>query len=171
MTCAQWLEDMGLTNPSTNNSANEKQQFIKTKQKTFNENRSKTIVVKEISSVNSLFNYLLNKSERISLSLTGPLTGIPPTLISPSPFVNSTFKYLNVHFQSNSIVTIDGGPLLPSKIKDLWSLFTTEHHSIQMLCHHLEKTSAFNFDQQLFKTIKHISINQQQQLRVQFTSI
>ncbi|CAF3091238.1 unnamed protein product, partial [Rotaria sp. Silwood2] len=124
VTCAQWLEDMGLTGTSSTNSTNERRCISSNKKNLNGKIRSTTILIRDLSSVNSLFNFLLNKSQRTCMSLTGLLAGIPPTLLSPRPFLNSTLKYLNVNFQSNSMVTIDGGPLLPDRIKGLWNLIT-----------------------------------------------
>ncbi len=168
MTCAQWLEDMGLSASSSNN----ERRTISSKKKIFNEKiRSTTILIRDLSSVNSLFNFLLNKSQRTCMSLTGPLTGIPPTLLSPRPFINSTLKYLNVQFQSNSMVTIDGGPLLPDRIKGLWNLFTDKNQDIQMICTNVERTSTFNLDGEQGRTIKQISLNDNRHLRVQFATV
>jgi hypothetical protein len=170
-TCAQWLEDMGLPSSSSTNSTNERRCLTSKKKASNEKTRSTTIIIRDLSSVNSLFNFLLNKSQRTCMSLTGPLTGIPPTLISPRPFVNSTLKYLNIHFQSNSMVTIDGGPLLPDRIKGLWNLITEKNQQIQMICTNVERTSALNLDGEQGRTIKQISINDNRDLSVQFTTV
>jgi hypothetical protein len=168
VTCAEWLEDMGLSASSSTNTNNERRNII-SKKKIFNEKfRSTTILIRDLSSVNSLFNFLLNKSQRTCMALTGPLTGIPPTLISPRPFLNSTLKYLNIQFQSNSMITIDGGPLLPDRIKGLWNLLTDKNQDIQMICTNVERTSSLNLEG---RTIKQISTNDNRQLRVQFTTV
>ncbi|CAF0950812.1 unnamed protein product [Rotaria sordida] len=171
VTCAQWLEDMGLSAASSTNTTNERRCLSSNKKFLNEKTRSTAIVIRDLSSVNSLFNFLLNKSQRTCMSLTGPLTGIPPTLISPRPFLNSTLKYLNIHFQSNSIVTIDGGPLLPDRIKGLWNLITEKNQQIQMTCTNVERTSALNLDGEQGRTIKQISINDKRDLRVQFTTV
>ena len=171
VTCAQWLEDMGLSASSSTNANNDRRNFTSKKKISNEKSRSTAIVIRDLSSVNSLFNFLLNKSQRTCMSLTGPLTGIPPTLLSPRPFLHSTLKYLNVHFQSNSILTIDGGPLLPDRIKGLWNLLTEKHSDIQMSCTNVERTSALNLDGEQGRTIKQISLNVDRQLRVQFATI
>lgn len=170
-TCAQWLEDMGLSASSSTNTNTDRRTFSSKKKPSNEKARSTTIVIREVSSVNSLFNFLLNKSQRTCMSLTGPLMGIPPTLLSPRPFLHSTLKYLNVHLQSNSILTIDGGPLLPDRIKGLWNLLTKDHSDIQMICTNVERTSALNLDGEQGRTIKQISLNADQHLRAQFTTI
>lgn len=165
---------MGLSTSSSTHStnSNNERRCLSSRQKTLNEkNRPITILIRDLSSVNSLFNFLLNKSQRICMSLTGPLAGIPPTLISPRPFLNSTLKYLNVHFQSNSMVTIDGGPLLPDRLKGLWNLITEKNQQIQMTCTHVERTSAFNLDGEQGRTIKQISINDKRDIKVQFATV
>ncbi|CAF2609275.1 unnamed protein product [Rotaria sp. Silwood2] len=174
VTCAQWLEDIGLSATSSTHSTNmtnERRHLSSNKKHSNEKTRSTTILIRDLSSVNSLFNFLLNKSQRTCMSLTGPLTGIPPTLISPRPFLNSTLKYLNVHFQSNSMVTIDGGPLLPDRIKGLWNLFTEKNQQIQMTCTNVERTSVLNLDGEQGRTIKQISINDKRDLRVQFATV
>lgn len=162
---------MGLSASSSTNTNNERRN-LSTKKKYSNEKiRSTTILIRDLSSVNSLFNFLLNKSQRTCMSLTGPLAGIPPTLISPRSFLNSTLKYLNVHFQSNSMVTIDGGPLLPDRIKGLWNLITEKTQQIQMQCTNVERTSTLNLDGEQGRTIKQIFINDNRDLRVQFATV
>jgi hypothetical protein len=159
---------MGLSASSSTNTNNER----RSKKKCSNEKaRSTTIVIRDFSSVNSLFNFLLNKSQRICMSLTGTLAGIPPTLISPRPFLNSTLRYLNVQFQSNSIVTIDGGPLLPDRFKGLWNLIAQKNQEIQMTCTNVERTSGLNLDGEQGRTIKQIQIDDNQDLRVQFATV
>ncbi|CAF1241412.1 unnamed protein product [Rotaria magnacalcarata] len=170
VTCAKWLEDMGLSTSSTN-SNNERRCLSSNKKSSNGKTSATTIFIRDLSSVNSLFNFLLNKSQRTCMSLTGPLTGIPPTLISPRPFLNATLKYSNVHFQSNSMVTIDGGPLLPDRIRGLWDLFTEKHQHIQMICTNVERTSALNLDGEQGRTIKQISIHDKRDLRVQFATV
>lgn len=171
VTCAQWLEDMGLSASSSTNANNDRRTFTSKKKIANEKSRSTAIVIRDLSSVNSLFNFLLNKSQRTCMALTGPLTGIPPTLLSPRPFLHSTLKYSNVYFQSNSILTIDGGPLLPDRIKGLWNLLTDKHSDIQMTCTNVERTSALNLDAEQDRTIKQISLNVDRQLRVQFAII
>jgi hypothetical protein len=165
---------MGLSASSSTHSTNpnNERRNLSSKKKYSNDKiRSTTILIRDFSSVNSLFNFLLNKCQRTCMSLTGPLAGIPPTLISPRPFLNSTLRYLNIHFQSNSMVTIDGGPLLPDRIKGLWNLITEKNEQIQMICTNVERTSAFNLDGEQGRTIKQISINDNQDLHVQFATV
>jgi hypothetical protein len=162
---------MGLSASSSTNSNNERRNFSSKKKFPNEKLRSTTIVIRDLSSVNSLFNFLLNKCQRTCMSLTGPLAGIPPTLISPRPFLNSTLRYLNIHFQSNSMVTIDGGPLLPDRIKGLWNLITDKNQEIKMICTNVERTSAFNFDLEQSRTIKQICLNDNRDLHVQFATV
>ncbi|UJR29882.1 hypothetical protein I4U23_017430 [Adineta vaga] len=169
--CAQWLEDMGLSATSST-TANNDRRCTSTKKKSSNDKtRSTTILIRDLSSVNSLFNFLLNKSQRTCMALTGTLAGIPPTLISPRPFLHSSLKYLNVHFQSNTMLTIDGGPLLPDRLKGLWNLLTNRTEQIQMICTNVERTSALNLDGEQGRTIKQVQVNENRQIRVQFTTI
>lgn len=169
LTCAQWLEEMGL--PA---STNDHRRGVVSKKSSAKETlRSTTIVISDLSSLNSLFNFLLNKSQRICIALTGALTGIPPTLLSPRPFLHSTLKYLNVQWQSSTMLTIDGGPLLPDRLQQLWTLFDEKTgRTVQMTCSHLERTSAFNYDGQISRTIKQIQVQPDNgELRVQFATI
>jgi hypothetical protein len=162
---------MGLSASSSTNTNNDRRSISSKKKYSNEKTRSTTILIRDLSSVNSLFNFLLNKSQRTCMALTGPLAGIPPTLISPRPFLNSTLKYLNVHFQSNSMVTIDGGPLLPDRIKGLWNLITEKTQQIQMQCTNVERTSTLNLDGEQGRTIKQIFINDNRDLRVQFATV
>jgi hypothetical protein len=162
---------MGLSASSSTNTNNDRRSISSKKKYSNEKTRSTTILIRDLSSVNSLFNFLLNKSQRTCMALTGPLAGIPPTLISPRSFLNSTLKYLNVHFQSNSMVTIDGGPLLPDRIKGLWNLITEKTQQIQMQCTNVERTSTLNLDGEQGRTIKQIFINDNRDLRVQFATV
>jgi hypothetical protein len=165
---------MGLSASSSTHSTNptNERRCVTSKKKNLNEkSRSTTVVIRDLSSVNSLFNFLLNKSQRTCMSLTGPLAGIPPTLVSPRPFLNSTLRYLSINFQSNSMVTIDGGPLLPDRIKGLWNLITEKNQQIQMICTNVQRTSTLNLDGEQGRTIKQISINDNRDLHVQFTTV
>ncbi|CAF1095356.1 unnamed protein product [Adineta ricciae] len=169
--CAQWLEDIGLSAASSTNSANDRRCTSTKKKSNSDKTRSTTILIRDLSSVNSLFNFLLNKSQRTCMALTGSLTGVPPTLMSPRPFLHSSLKYLNVHFQSNSMLTVDGGPLLPDRLKGLWNLLTDKNEQIQMTCTNVERTSALNLDGEQGRTIKQIQLNENQHLRVQFATM
>jgi len=165
-TCEQWLEGIGLSSHSTttSNCSNlTKKKVNMSEEKT----RSTTILIREISSINSLFNFLLNKSQRVCIPLTGPLTGIPPTLISPRPFLYSTLKYLNVQIQSNQMLTIDGGPILPDRLKNLWKLFQENHDEVQLNSLHFDRTSMFNFHLEEHRTIKQIEKTLENQLYLQ----
>lgn len=174
-TCAQWLEDMGLSASSsshTMSSAQERRSVSSKKKSATEKARLTTILVRDPSSVNSLFNFLLNKSQRTCMSLTGPLAGIPPTLLAPRPFLNSTLRYLNVHFQSNSMVTVDGGPILPDRLKGLWNLLTDNDQVINLTCNNVERTSTFNLEgEQEGRTLRQIQIDGDRHLRAQFLAL
>ncbi|CAF4563194.1 unnamed protein product [Rotaria sp. Silwood2] len=68
VTCAQWLEDMGLSATSSTNSTNERRCLSSNKKVSNEKTRSTTILIRDLSSVNSLFNFLLNKSQRTCMS-------------------------------------------------------------------------------------------------------
>lgn len=168
--CEQWLETIGLAHStSTTDSSIERKPFRNSRKILSKkaQSRSTTILIRGISSVNSLFNFLLNKSERLCIPLTGPLIGIPPTLISPRPFLYSTLKYLNLHIQSDRILTLDGGPILPDRLKNLWNFFQEKEKHIQLNCLHAERTSSFNLHSSTQRTIKQILINELNQILLQ----
>ena len=169
LTCAQWLEDMGLP-ASTNEPRRPSVVKKSSKKETL---RSTTIVITDLSSLNSLFNFLLNKAQRLCISLTGSLTGVPPSLLSPRPFLHSTLRYLNVHWQSNTMLTIDGGPLLPDRLQQLWTLFAEKTgRAVQLNCAHLERSSAFNYDGQVSRTLKEMRVDGENgELRAQFADL
>jgi hypothetical protein len=69
------------------------------------------------------------------------------------------------------MITIDGGPLLPDRIKGLWNIITDKNQEIKMICTNVERTSAFNFDLEQSRTIKQICLNDNRDLHVQFATV
>ncbi|UJR30089.1 hypothetical protein I4U23_017630 [Adineta vaga] len=90
------------------------------------------------------------------MALTRLLSDILATLNSSRPFLYLLLKHLHVHFQSNTMLTTDGGPLLPDRLKGLWNLLTNKTEQLQMTCKNIERisVSALYLNSEQNQTIK-----------------
>lgn len=132
----EWLEQIGL-NSTVNFKASVLQRNSKDKQKSslLNlDNRPKsTLLFNQGSDVQALFNFLLNSKSCMSNS--GPLTGVPPTLISPTPFIGANLQKIKVEQNVIKSLTSSGhsltqyaldfiGPIMPYHVHRLCNLFS-----------------------------------------------
>lgn len=69
------------------------------------------------------------------------------------------------------MVTIDGGPLLPDRLKGLWTLFNEKTERLQMTCTNVERTAALNLDGEQGRTIKQVQLDDNRHLRVQLAQV
>ncbi|XP_077981427.1 protein downstream neighbor of Son-like [Glandiceps talaboti] len=101
----------------------------------------------------ALFNFLLNSKSTIALS--GPQSGIPPTILSPVAFQGAALKTLKVKHgkvhqyqagKSQVLSTLEvTGPLLPTNIVYLCELFKqTQQGDFNMICNVQDSTIPFN---------------------------
>ncbi|XP_076356999.1 humpty dumpty isoform X2 [Tachypleus tridentatus] len=142
-----WLESLGLSQldfPSLNA---HKMKLQKEKHKKI-DRRPPSLVCVRGPDIQALFNFLLNS--RSCIANSGPLAGIPPTLLAPVGFSGATLRNLKVRQSCirqgmSDLQMIEvSGPVLPSALHGLCSLFqsTQEEFSAHMATH--EPTISFN---------------------------
>lgn len=95
------------------------------------DNSEQSLVLVQGVEVHALYNFLLNCKSAIAL--TGPLAGIPPTLLAPVAFHGASLNSLKVR---DSKVTLEGadyyslevsGPILPSTPHNLFEVNPPDH--------------------------------------------
>ena len=94
-------------------------------------------------------NFLLNT--RICIANSGPLSGVPPTLLSPVAFHGSSLQSLKVKQtvsdinESESFNSLEVmGPILPNCVNGLISLLKSSHGSFKGSLTTYEPTAAFS---------------------------
>lgn len=153
----EWLEQIGL-NSTVNFKASILQRNSKNAQKdsTYNfDNRPRsTLYFSEGGDVQALFNFLLNSKSCMSSS--GPLTGIPPTLLSPVSFIGATLQKIKV--EQNVIKSLNSsgepftqyaidfiGPIMPYHIHRLCNLFkVTQVTDFSMIGNVYDQSAGLN---------------------------
>ncbi|XP_035687556.1 protein downstream neighbor of son homolog [Branchiostoma floridae] len=147
-----WLESMGLDKSSFPELDPRKVKVQRTKMKSV-DHFPESLVQVEGGDAQALFNFLINSKSLVSQS--GPLAGVPPTILAPVAFEGATLRALKVK-QGSIRQTIAGkltqvnslevsGPLLPLHVRQLCSLFQHSQHgefSATFSTH--EATAAFN---------------------------
>ncbi|XP_044258415.1 protein downstream neighbor of son homolog [Tribolium madens] len=126
----QWLQSMGI-NADDIKQINYTQAKIVHKAECEVDNSEQSLVLIEGVEVHALYNFLINCKS--ATSLTGPLAGIPPTLLAPVAFNGATLKALKVreskvHVDNSYYHSLEiSGPILPSTIHNLFSINQAEH--------------------------------------------
>ena len=109
------------------------------------------------SHVNGLFNYLLNN--RSLTPTVGELTGVPPTLLSPSVFVGGSIQHNHVKCGISQARQGDGsmanghflhltGPLLPHAVQAVNSILSSSQAGYTGKFETLQNSSAYNASDQ-----------------------
>lgn len=121
---SSWLESLGLSQadfPSLNPTKN------KMMDESREDRRPRSLVFVERGETQALFNFLLNS--RACVCPTGPLAGVPPTLLAPVAFHGASLRSLKVRQgwvkqnESKLHVVELSGPILPSALHGLCALF------------------------------------------------
>lgn len=119
-----WLESLGLSQadfPSLNPTKN------KMMDESREDRRPRSLVFVERGETQALFNFLLNS--RACVCPTGPLAGVPPTLLAPVAFHGASLRSLKVRQgwvkqgECRLHVVELSGPVLPSALHGLCTLF------------------------------------------------
>ncbi|KAF2898864.1 hypothetical protein ILUMI_07322 [Ignelater luminosus] len=142
----KWLQSMGI-NAEDIKQINYTQARISQKTECEIDSSEQSLVFIEGMEVNGLYNFLLNTKS--VTNATGPLAGIPPTLLSQVAFQGGTLCALKV---KESKVRIDEvnyfsleitGPVLPHLIHNLCALHPADQNLIATFAN-LNSTLAFN---------------------------
>lgn len=92
------------------------------------------VLVEGNSDVQSVVNFLI--ASRFCVSPTGPLAGVPPTIVSPCSFNGGTLKGLKVkqgwvkHRKRDMHCVEISGPIMPNTVQGLCSLFNSTQDGI-----------------------------------------
>jgi hypothetical protein len=102
-------------------------------------------LVKGMSNSQLFLNFLINT--RICIANSGPLSGVPPTLLSPVAFHGSTLESLKLKQticdnESYHYLEING-PILPNSVNGLIALLKESHDSFKGLFTTYEPTASF----------------------------
>jgi protein downstream neighbor of Son len=153
----EFLEKIGL-NSAVNFKSSNLQRNNKEAQKDsllyFDSRPRSTLLFSQGGDVQALFNFLLNSKACILSS--GPLTGVPPTLLSPLPFVGAALQKIKVEQNVIKSLTKTGdpltqyaldfiGPIMPFHVHRLCNLFrATQQNEFDMVANTYEQSSALN---------------------------
>ncbi len=153
----EFLEKIGL-NSAVNFKSSNLQRNNKEAQKDsllyFDSRPRSTLLFSQGGDVQALFNFLLNSKACILSS--GPLTGVPPTLLSPLPFVGAALQKIKVEQNVVKSLTKTGepltqyaldfiGPIMPFHVHRLCNLFrTTQQNEFEMVANTYEQSAALN---------------------------
>ncbi|KAF4517264.1 hypothetical protein B566_EDAN008598 [Ephemera danica] len=144
----EWLQSMGVgaADIKRMNSTHSKKSVSQASQ--LDQRPASMVLVEKDEEVQALFNLLLNCQSIIST--TGPLAGIPPTLLAPIAFQGATLRKLTT---SHRVVNMSGeqfqcvelsGPVLPHTLRDLCSLLEPVQPQFSVSCSTVEHTRAFS---------------------------
>lgn len=147
-----WLESLGLSqadfpalNPTKNRMLDESRE----------DRRPRSLVFVERGEMQALFNFLLNS--RVCVCPTGPLAGVPPTLLAPVAFHGASLRSLKVRQgwvkqNGTDLHMVElSGPVLPSALHGLCTLFgsSQEKGAFSFVTAPESHTMAFNAFQPL----------------------
>lgn len=154
----EWLDQIGL-----NTTVNFKSSVLQRNSKNMNkdslfnfDNRPKsTLLFSSGGEVQALFNYLVNS--KTCMLNSGPLTGVPPTLLSPLPFVGANLQKIKIEQNVIKSLSPTGesliqyaldliGPIMPYHIHRLAHLLraTQEGNGFSMIASVYEQSTGLN---------------------------
>ncbi|CAG2100122.1 unnamed protein product [Medioppia subpectinata] len=142
-----WLESLGLSQQDFPSLQSKRK--IRTPQNSISRMKS-LVLIKGMSNTQLFLNFLLNT--RSCIANSGPLSGIPPTLLSPIAFHGSTLQSLKV---KQTVAEVNGsdephnclevsGPILPNCMNGLINLLKESHGSFKASFASYEPTMAFS---------------------------
>nr|CAI5826402.1 unnamed protein product [Callosobruchus analis] len=125
-----WLKSLGI-NENDIKQINYTQDRISHKQECEIDHSEQSLVLVEGVEVLGLHNFLINCKSAVSI--TGHLTGVPPTLLAPVAFKGASLNSLKVrqnkvHMDDSDYYSLElCGPILPSTIHNLFAVSLPEH--------------------------------------------
>ncbi|XP_076246834.1 humpty dumpty [Calliopsis andreniformis] len=144
----EWLQSLGVENSEIRkiNSSQARATFEK---ETKIDNIKQSLIFVKGVEAQGLFNFLINCKSAITT--TGPLAGVPPTLLAPIAFHGATLKPIKV---KESVVRVDNeryfslelkGALLPHILPSLCSLMkSSQLEQYSASCAKLDSTTSFS---------------------------
>ncbi|KAK9503314.1 hypothetical protein O3M35_011913 [Rhynocoris fuscipes] len=107
-----------------------------------------SLIYVEGSDINAFFNFLINC--RTITVTTGPLAGVPPTLLSPVAFHGGTLKSLKVRdstvkLENENYFSLEiNGPILPHAIHNLCNVLKSNVDKFSITFASIESSKAFS---------------------------
>ncbi|CAG9815270.1 unnamed protein product [Phaedon cochleariae] len=141
-----WLKSMGI-NEDDIKQINYTQEKLIHKAECDVDNSDQSLVVVEGVEVHAFYNFLINCKS--STAVTGPLAGIPPTLLAPVAFQGASLNALKVreskvHVDDADYYSLDlSGPILPSTLHNLFAINSPEH-SVTATFSNVRSTECFS---------------------------
>ncbi|CAL7943848.1 unnamed protein product [Xylocopa violacea] len=164
----EWLQSLGVENSEIRKINSSQARMTLEKETEIDNMKQSLIFVKDVEA-QALFNFLINCKSAITT--TGPLAGVPPTLLAPVAFHGAMLKPLKV---KESVVRVDNeryfslelkGPLLPHILPSLCSLMkSSQLEQYSASCARLDSTTSFSavkreFEQKESGNISKVSEN------------
>ncbi|KAL3276658.1 hypothetical protein HHI36_012028 [Cryptolaemus montrouzieri] len=141
-----WLKSMGFNADDIKNIKYTQQKIVH-KAECEVDNSEQSLVLIEGTEVHSFYNFLLNCKSAVAT--TGPLAGVPPTLIAPVAFNGATLNSLKVRENKVKVDDVNYyslelcGPILPTIMHNLFNIHPPEH-SLTATFHNLNSTIPFS---------------------------
>uniref|UniRef100_A0A1B6CQY5 Protein downstream neighbor of son homolog n=1 Tax=Clastoptera arizonana TaxID=38151 RepID=A0A1B6CQY5_9HEMI len=142
----EWLHSMGVEAAEIKRMSYNQEDIVLLKEKKLDKTPESLVCVQD-TEVNLLFNFLLNCKS--SVPSTGPLTGVPPTLLAPVAFHGATLRPLKVResvvkVESNRFFSMEvKGPILPTTIHNLCNLLSSSLDQFSLTFANLDSTKPF----------------------------
>ncbi|XP_076662127.1 humpty dumpty [Halictus rubicundus] len=143
----EWLQSLGVENSEIRKIQSSQTRMTLEKETEIDNMKQSLIFVKGVEA-QGLFNFLINCKSAITT--TGPLAGVPPTLLAPVAFHGASLRSIKV---KESTVRVDNeryfslelkGPLLPHVLPFLCSLMkSSQLDQYSASCAQLDSTTAF----------------------------
>ncbi|OAD56281.1 Protein downstream neighbor of son like protein, partial [Eufriesea mexicana] len=144
----EWLQSLGVEH-SEIRKINSSQARMTLEKETAIDNMKQSLIFVKGVEAQALFNFLINCKSAITT--TGPLAGVPPTLLSPVAFHGASLKPIKV---KESVVRVDNesyfslelkGPLLPHVLPSLCFLMkSSQLEQYSASCAQLNSTTSFS---------------------------
>ncbi|KAJ8920523.1 hypothetical protein NQ315_005392 [Exocentrus adspersus] len=141
-----WLKNMGIGAEDIKQ-INYTQEKITHRAECEIDSSEQSLILVEGAEVHALYNFLLNCKS--ATALTGPLAGIPPTLLAPVAFHGASLNSLKVRDNKVNLEGVDyyslelSGPILPTTTHNLFAINPPEH-SITMTFSDVANTEPFS---------------------------
>ncbi|XP_067000489.1 protein downstream neighbor of son homolog [Anabrus simplex] len=159
----EWLQSMGIAEDEIRKLNTQQAKVTYNKEREVDKSPESLIYVEGIEA-QALFNFLLNCKSTVAS--TGPLAGVPPTLLAPVAFRGATLRSLTVRqsivkVESESFHSIEvRGPILPHTIHNLCGLMRQSQDEFSATFAHVESTRSFSIAVNLAESIAEMNGSQ-----------